>query len=185
MTFQLKIIVFLVASAGICYVSRASLQDPRSHGFYRFFAWEAILALILLNLDYWFNQPFSIRQIFSWTLLIVATGLVIHGAHLLRTMGKPDRTREDATLIGIEKTTELVTAGAYRYVRHPIYSSLLLLTWGVLFKHLSWVSVSVAAIATLFLVMTAKVEEAENICFFGEAYRSYMKQTWMFVPFVL
>jgi hypothetical protein len=43
-------IVFLVFSAGIVLLSWRSLRDRRSHGFYRFFAFEAILALILLNL---------------------------------------------------------------------------------------------------------------------------------------
>ena len=46
-----KLFVFVVVSAVIVYVSRASLRVPRSHGFYRFFAWEVILALTLLNLD--------------------------------------------------------------------------------------------------------------------------------------
>ena len=46
-----KSVIFLLATLGIGYISRASLLAPRSHGFYRFFAWEAILALTLLNLD--------------------------------------------------------------------------------------------------------------------------------------
>ena len=184
MSFQFKVIVFIVASAGIAWVSRASLRDFRSHGFYRFFAWEAIVVLVLLNLGYWFKDPFSIHQMVSWFLLIVCSYFVIHAVLLLRMIGKPDSKRHDPSLIGIEKTTELVTVGAYRYIRHPLYSSLLFGTWGVFFKHPSWVGVCLAAIATFFLIMTAKMEEAENIRFFGAAYRSYMKQTKMFIPFL-
>ena len=184
MTFQFKVIVFIVASVGIAWVSRASLRNFRSHGFYRFFAWEAILALILINLDYWFYAPLSIHQIISWLLLIISSFLVIYGAQLLRLVGKPDSQRNDPSLIGIEKTTELVTVGAYRYIRHPIYSSLLFGAWGMFFKHPSWVGVSLAVITTFFVTMTAKIEEAENIRFFGVAYQSYMKQTKMFLPFV-
>jgi protein-S-isoprenylcysteine O-methyltransferase Ste14 len=87
-------------------------------------------------------------------------------------------------LFGIEKTTELVIAGAYRYIRHPLYGSLLFLAWGGFFKHPSWVGGTLAVIATFFLTVTAKIEEAENIGFFGAAYQSYMKQTKMFIPFV-
>jgi protein-S-isoprenylcysteine O-methyltransferase Ste14 len=184
MTFQFKVIVFIVASIGFAWISRTSLRDVRSHGFCRFFAWEAMLALILLNLDYWFYEPFKIHQMVSWLLLIASGYLVIHGVQSLRMVGKPDSKRNDPSLIGIEKTTELVTVGAYRYIRHPIYSSGLFLAWGAFFKHSSWVSVSLAVIATLFLTMTAKIEEAENIRFFGAAYQSYMKQTKMFIPFV-
>jgi protein-S-isoprenylcysteine O-methyltransferase Ste14 len=37
----------------------------------------------------------------------------------------------------------------------------------------------------LFLVATARVEEAENLRFFGEEYQEYMKRTKMFVPYLL
>jgi len=184
MTFQIKAIVFIVASIGIAWVSRASLRNFRSHGFYRFFAWEAILVLVLLNVDYWFKDPFSIHQIVSWLLLIVCTVFVIHGVQSLYMVGKPDSERNDPLLTGIEKTTELVTVGAYRYIRHPLYSSLLFGAWGVFFKHPSSVGVCLAVIATFFLTMTAKMEEAENIRFFGPAYQRYMKQTKMFIPFL-
>jgi len=183
-TFQFKVIVFIVASVGFAWLTRSSLRDFRSHGFYRFFAWEAILALILLNLDYWFHEPFSPHQIISWLLLIVCTYWVIHGVLLLHRVGKPDSKRSDPSLIGIEKTTELVTEGAYRYIRHPLYSSLLFLTWGAFFKQPSLVCVCLAVISTFFLTMTAKMEEAENSRFFGAAYQSYMKQTRMFIPFL-
>jgi protein-S-isoprenylcysteine O-methyltransferase Ste14 len=183
-SFQFKLIVFMVASVGLAWVSRTSLRDFRSHGFYRFFAWGAILALVLLNLNYWFYEPFSIHQIVSWLLLIISLFLVIHGFQLLRMVGKPDSKRNDPSLVGIEKTTELVTVGAYRYIRHPLYSSLLFGAWGVFFKRPSWLGGGLAVIATVFLVATSKVEEAENIRFFGTAYQNYMKQTKMFIPFL-
>jgi len=181
----LKTILFLVASAGIVYVSRASLRAPRSHGFCRFFAWEAILALILVNLGYWFRDPFSLQQVLSWIFLIVSAILVVHAVHLLAIIGKPDaqRSDEEAT-IGIEKTTHLVSVGAYKYIRHPMYSSLLFLAWGVFLKDFSWLSGVLALAATAFLVATAKVEEAEDIHFFGTSYQTYTKQTKMFVPFL-
>ncbi len=86
--------------------------------------------------------------------------------------------------MGIEKTTELVTTGAYRYTRHPIYSSLLFLAWGVFFKRPSWVGGLLASSATLFLLATAKAEESENLGYFGPAYSEYMKRTKMFIPFL-
>jgi protein-S-isoprenylcysteine O-methyltransferase Ste14 len=183
---MIKLVLFTVASAGLVYVSRTSLGAPRSHGFYRFFAWELTLALIFLNLDRWFQDPFSALQIISWLLLISSLFLVVHGAFLLRKMGRPDKKRdEDESLIGIEKTTALVTVGAFKYIRHPLYSSLLFGAWGVFFKDPSWPGGILALGATVFLVITAKVEEAECIRFFGPAYQTYMEQTKMFIPFLL
>jgi protein-S-isoprenylcysteine O-methyltransferase Ste14 len=128
---------------------------------------------------------FSVRQLISWLLLIGCIVPATYGAQLLRTRGKPDARRShDAPLIWIEKTTRLVTTGAYKYIRHPLYSSLLLLAWGVFFKRPTWVAGGVAVGATGFLLATAKVEEAENVRYFGAAYQAYMERTKMFIPFV-
>jgi len=185
MSDLLKLIILLGATTGFIYLSWKSLSNPRSHGFYRFFAFEAIVVLVLLNLDYWLYEPFSLHQIISWLLLIVSLFLVIHGFFLLRMVGNPKIERNDRTLIGIERTTELVTVGAYRYIRHPLYSSGLIGTWGVFFKNPSWVGFCLAVITTLFWTITARIEEVENIRFFGPAYQMYMKKTKMFIPFLL
>ena len=184
MLLIIKLILFVVGTAGLAFLSRASLLQPRSHGFYRFFAFEAILALVLLNVEKWFRDPLSWNQLISWLLLVVSAFLAIHGVQLLRRLGKPDARRDETPMIGFEKTTSLVTAGAYRYIRHPLYSSLLCLAWGVFFKAPSWLGGLLALAATLFLVATARVEEVEDVRFFGPAYEEYRKRTKMFIPFL-
>jgi len=166
------------------YLSRASISKPQSHGFYRFFAWESIAALVLLNIDLWFTHPFSVTQIISWILLVISLFLIIHGIILLRKIGKPNETRGDSTLLGLEMTTILVKDGAYRYIRHPFYSSLLFLCWGVFLKSVSIVGLVLAVLATIFLFLTGKFEEKEDIRYFGNEYIEYMKRTKMFIPFM-
>ncbi|MCP4633809.1 MAG: isoprenylcysteine carboxylmethyltransferase family protein [candidate division Zixibacteria bacterium] len=184
MSFELKALIFILVSSGIIWLSRASLFKFKSRGLYRLITWEVILILILYNIDYWFLEPLCIRQITSWFLLSVSSFMVIYGAWLLHKVGKPNRKRKDEGLIGIEKTTQLVTSGLYRYIRHPIYSSLLYGAWGVFLKHPSFTSACLTIMATFFLTVTAKTEEAENIRFFGNSYQDYMKQTKMFIPFI-
>ena len=182
-----KFILFVMASAGLVYISRASLRvrAPRPHGFYRFFAWEFILGVFLLNVDFWFVEPFAPHQLIAWTLLIVSAILVIDGVRLLRKIGKPNLSRQDdSATIAFEKTTTLVEVGVYKYIRHPLYSSLLFLTWGIFFKVPSWQGGILTLMATIFLVATAKVEERENIRFFGSVYQAYIERTKMFVPFL-
>ncbi len=185
---MLRIIIFAVLSAALAYVSRASLKVPRSHGFYRFFAWECILALFFLNFisfQQWFGDPISVRQLISWVLLMGCIVPGVYGIHLMWTQGKPDAQRpHDTPLVWIEETTQLVTTGVFRHIRHPLYSSLLLLAWGVFFKRPSWVAGALVLGATAFILATAKVEEAENIRYFGAAYREYMRRSKMFIPFV-
>jgi protein-S-isoprenylcysteine O-methyltransferase Ste14 len=182
---MLEGILFVAATAGIIYVSRSSLRVPRSHGFYRFFAWEFLLLLFLVNLRRWFHEPFSLHQIVSWVLLLTSLFLVLEGLHLLRRYGKPNNKRDDESLIEFEKTSTLVTTGLYRYIRHPLYSSLLFLAWGTFFKVPSWLGGLLAVASTIFLLLTARVEEGENIRFFGTAYQDYMKQSKMFIPYPL
>jgi protein-S-isoprenylcysteine O-methyltransferase Ste14 len=172
----IKLVIFAIVSGGIIFVSWTSFRNPRSHGFYRFFAFESTLVLILLNLDNWLRDPFSIHQIVSWLLLFVSIVLVAHGIYLLRVVGRPKS--------GIESTTMLVIAGAYKYIRHPLYSSLLFLAWGVFFKAPSILGGILTSVATAFLIVTAKMEEAENIQKFGVEYAAYMKTTRMFIPFL-
>jgi len=88
-------------------------------------------------------------------------------------------------LIGIEKTTRLVTSGAYKYVRHPMYSSFILAAWGICLKNVNWLNIVVSAVTTLLAFLTALKEEDENIKYFGELYVSYMKKTRRFLPFIL
>jgi protein-S-isoprenylcysteine O-methyltransferase Ste14 len=185
---MIRAIVFAVLTAGLAYLSSTSLRAPRSHGFYRFFAWELILALFFLNFEsfnQWFGDPFSPHQLVSWLLLAFSLVPLVQGAVLLRSHSKPGEGRHsDSALIGIEKTTRLVTTGIYRHIRHPLYSSLLLLAWGVFFKKPGWLACCLAVGACAFLLATAKAEEDENTRYFGTAYREYMRQTKMFIPFI-
>ena len=178
-------IVFSFLTLFLIYISRASLRAPRSHGFYRFFAWEAILALFLLNVDFWFRDPFAWYQLIAWTLLFGCIVPLVFGAQALRTRGQPTAKREgDASLLAFEKTTALVTTGIYHYIRHPLYSSLLLLAWGIFFKSPSWLGGVLVIVTTISLALTAKADEAECAKFFGTAYQDYMKTTRMFIPFL-
>jgi protein-S-isoprenylcysteine O-methyltransferase Ste14 len=180
----LEAVLFLIGSLGLMWISLASLRRPGSHGFYRFFAWELLLALFLLNVRKWFYRPLAPNQLVSWLLLLVSLFPVIQGVDLLRRRGKPDPRRDDAALLGMEKTTELVTSGVYAYIRHPLYSSLLFLGWGTFFKQPSWPAGLLAVLATGFLTLTARAEEAENRSYFGPAYAEYQGRTKMFVPYL-
>lgn len=180
----LKLTLFVAGTGAVLFISRTALSDPRSHGFYRLFAWESILFLFLLNMDHWFEHPLRPFQIISWLLLAASLFLIIDGTRRLRTRGTPDSSRGGSSLYDFERTTSLVTSGVFRYVRHPMYSSLLFLAWGVFFKSVSWIGATLAVLATLLLTLTAKIEEEENERYFGRVYREYMQRTRMFIPFV-
>ena len=180
-----QLAAFVAISAGLVYVSRMSLRAPRSHGFYRFFAWEFIAGLALLNVPVWFVNPWAWHQLISWVLLIACLVPLVFGLRALRAHGQPAARREtEPQLLAFESTSRLVTTGIYRHIRHPLYSSLLLLAWGAFFKAPSALGIVLAIAATACLIATARADEAECLRFFGPDYHVYMQQTKRFVPFL-
>ncbi len=176
---------FFIGTVFLAYVSRNALRIPKSHGFYRFFAWELMLIMIVLNMDGWYSAPLTIDQIVCGILMAISLLLVIVSYDSLRQNGKQDDSRNDPHLLPFEKTTELVTSGIYRFIRHPMYSSLIFLDWGLFFKQMSWLSGILASIACILMVIASFAEEYENINYFGAKYQEYMKRSKRFLPFLL
>ncbi len=104
---------------------------------------------------------------------------------VMKKSGKPDPDRNEKNLYHFEKTAELIKSGLFRYIRHPLYGSLLFLTWGIYLKQTTMSLLVISVLSTIFLIITAKIEERENIRFFGDEYREFIKETRMFVPFLL
>ena len=179
-----EVLVFCAVSAALLYVSRGALRNPKSHGFYRFFAWECILALVLLNRPVWDVNPLAPHQLLSWLLLILSVWLPIHAYRLLSTLGQPTPERADDALLGFEKTSQLVASGAFRYIRHPMCAALIFLAWGAFLKHFSWLGLALVLAATGLVWLTAIRDEAECLAHFGEPYRDYMRSTRRFIPFL-
>ena len=177
-------ITFGIFSIALVLLSGQSLFHPKSHGFYRFFSWECILWLSISNLNFWFVDPFSAAQIFSWILLVIALYLVITGVILLKKRGKPNLGRDEKLLFHFEKTSELIDTGIYSYIRHPLYASLLCLTWGIFLKQTTAPLLFVALLSTFFLLLTALFDEKECLIFFGDKYKVYMSHTKRFIPFL-
>ncbi|MFI5251671.1 MAG: methyltransferase family protein [Bacteroidota bacterium] len=154
-----------------------SLRAGRYHGVYRFFSFESILILTLLCAPVWFVHPWAWNQLISWVILFGAIPLPLYGFNALRTAGKPEGQ--------IENTTALVTAGIYRYIRHPLYASLVLLGAGIFFKEMTPATAACAVVNLWALVATAKTEEHEMLKKFGDEYARYMQRTKMFIPLIM
>lgn len=102
----------------------------------------------------------------------------------MKKMGKPEPDRNEETLYQFERTTELIDSGIFRHIRHPLYSSLLFLTWGIFLKNISVELIVVSALSTVFLYLTAIFDEKECIEFFGDKYLEYMKRSKRFIPYI-
>jgi protein-S-isoprenylcysteine O-methyltransferase Ste14 len=177
---------FALVTLALLYIFRRSIRRPESHGFFRFLAWEAIVGLVLLHAPLWFLDWYSAHQMVSWILLIASLFPLVLGVRALRRRESgAGIARTEPELFGFERTGRLITGGVFKYIRHPMYCSLLLLAWGVFFKSPSAVAGLLASAVTVFLFLAARADERECIAAFGEDYRSYMHETKMFIPYVL
>ena len=180
-----RLILFGILSIPVIIISWRTMFSLKTHGLYRFLSWECILWLFASNYTYWFKDAFGPYQVISWIFLFTAGYLVIAGAVTLRNRGKPGKNeRQTGTLYGFEQTSRLVDTGIYRYIRHPFYSSLLFLTWGIFFKNPTIILLCISVLSTLFLYLTALFDEKECIRVFGDSYREYIKRSRRFAPFI-
>ena len=78
---------------------------------------------------------------------------------------------------------DLVTAGPYRRVRHPIYSGLILAMLGTAIA-VSWYWLIAVALMGTYFVYSAATEERYMTGLFPDAYPAYKHDTKMLIPFV-
>lgn len=110
-------------------------------------------------------------------LVLFALGLgfaVWARVHIGRNWGTPMTQKDEP---------ELVTSGPYHLVRHPIYSGVLLAGVGTAVG-LSWVWLIAVAIAAVYFLYSATVEERYLTRQLPEDYPAYKRSTKMLVPFL-
>jgi protein-S-isoprenylcysteine O-methyltransferase Ste14 len=155
-----------------------SIRHGRYHGIARFFSFESIFLIVMLNSEVWFKNASSFPQVVSWILMVLSAYIAVAGFILLRRIGKPSGGN-------FENTTQLVKTGLYKIIRHPLYFSLFLLGTGAMLKHTGTWQLLLGALNLVSLWFTARIEEREMIARFGDEYRQYMKESKMFIPYIL
>jgi protein-S-isoprenylcysteine O-methyltransferase Ste14 len=78
----------------------------------------------------------------------------------------------------------LVTSGPYRFVRHPIYSGLLLAVLGTALAT-NVIGLVIVAVLGGYFYYSASVEERNLTATFPTAYPAYRARTKMLIPLVL
>ena len=79
---------------------------------------------------------------------------------------------------------KIVTTGIYRFSRHPIYVTEVLLLLGVSIASASWFFLLFPIIVGVGVAYFIKIEEAQCIGHYGNPYREYMDRTprWIGIP---
>ncbi|MDX1687760.1 MAG: isoprenylcysteine carboxylmethyltransferase family protein [Candidatus Promineifilaceae bacterium] len=83
---------------------------------------------------------------------------------------------------GVFRDHKLVTAGPFRFVRHPIYSAIITLWLGAALGTLNWLLLMTWPVYVVGVMKPARAEEELLRAKFGEAYEEYAEETGGFIP---
>jgi protein-S-isoprenylcysteine O-methyltransferase Ste14 len=87
-----------------------------------------------------------------------------------------------STALQLRKSHSLITSGPYRWIRHPMYSALMLCFVGLSLVSAVWPFILLVFLSILFFCRVVGREETMMIEQFGNEYRAYMKRTGRFLP---
>lgn len=141
-----------------------------------FFVKHQISALLFIILDC--IILFSYFNGFSF----LGVSLFILGAFIYfwnkREMGK-------VWTIRVEKKNKLVSSGLFKYIRHPLYLGGMIMSFSLIFfvKNKLFLLFFNVLIAVPFFYYRARLEE-KLLSKTLKGYKSYMKRTKMFIPFL-
>jgi protein-S-isoprenylcysteine O-methyltransferase Ste14 len=149
--------------------------------------WRAIAALFVILFVHYNKSGalsffrFSFQSFFSFVIpgsILAALGLF--GAVWARI----NLGRNWSGYVTYKEGQTLVTTGPYKYIRHPIYTSMILMFIGTILYYGSlFVSIFLIILGITFILRTRKEEEI-MIRLFGEKYTDYMKRTKRLIPLI-
>ena len=94
-----------------------------------------------------------------------------------------DLGRHWTVTVALRDDHELITSGVYRYIRHPMYSAHLIWAIAQIMILHNWIAgYSFLIVQIPFYLIRIKNEEAMMIEQFGDAYKTYMEETYRLIP---
>jgi protein-S-isoprenylcysteine O-methyltransferase Ste14 len=87
--------------------------------------------------------------------------------------------------VTVKQDHDLITGGPYKFVRHPIYTGLLLALIGFALARGEWRGVVAVALAAGSFWRKLRIEERWMREQFGDAYEDYRRRVAALIPFVL
>lgn len=104
---------------------------------------------------------------------------VVNGLWAVMSMNRKTLT----VLPELREHASLVTSGPYKYIRHPMYTSVLMLLTGMLLNEFNFIRLTVLIVVLIVLILKLRLEEKQLQNRFP-GYKQYMLKTKRLVPFV-
>jgi len=130
----------------------------------------------------YFTPIFPAAMPVQVVLALIAIGLAVFTVWLVaaavRTLGK-----QWAIVAHVVEDHQLITAGPYRIVRHPIYSGMFMIMLATAIVASHWIGLIVAVVLyTIGTMWRIGIEEKLLIETFGDQYLEYKRKVPAFIP---
>jgi len=187
--FRLVMIVLLLAVLPIGFYHRFTSAtretlDRRQEGLFVLATLRPLGAAYWLGTFAWLIDPawmaWASMPVPAWLRFAAVGVMVIACALLVWTFRSLGKNLTDTVVTRQEHT--LVTHGVYRWIRHPLYTTVALLTTAISLMAANWFLLITGAAVFCLLAIRTRTEEANLVARFGDGYRSYMTRTGRFFP---
>lgn len=145
---------------------------------------QALLTAILLAPLGWSGWLWTQLVGGGWTRYWIAVALVVIGL-VVCIWARRFLGGNWSGSVTVKEGHELVQSGPYRWIRHPIYTGILLMILGTGLASGRVHGLLAFPIALASLWLKSRFEERWMTREFGERYGEYRKKSWALIPFLL
>ncbi len=138
--------------------------------------WIIILVISFGNLKhpiYAVNTPMRIAGI-----------IILLGALIFRVYAATTLNKSYSYTLEIREGHQLVTSGLYRYIRHPVYTGVILGAFSIPIYSSSLRGFLVTILVIPLFMYRIGNEERMLIEEYGEEYEEYQEHTWKLIPYI-
>lgn len=160
-------------------VKARSIRNQRRETWIYYLAGASWLPICIYILTPWIDAlrlPIPIWLRWTGGIVLAAGDVLFYWSH--RTLG-----RNWSPALEIRVGHSLTRSGPYKWVRHPMYSSFMLIGTGLLFLTANWAAGGCyLGMVCLMYALRVSREEEMMIEEFGDEYRCYMRHTGRLIP---
>ncbi|MCF6255239.1 MAG: isoprenylcysteine carboxylmethyltransferase family protein [Gammaproteobacteria bacterium] len=179
--FLLMMFSYTKKRSGQCYAV-GKKQAPSLRSFQTLSKFLFISSMLLALLSYWFQ--FDVLLIIHNSVLLQLLGMVfVFLGYVFLVKAFKDLGDNYSPLFDAYLPKKLVTTGAYRMIRHPVYLFNLFVSFGLVISSGSLIVLVNAIIGLFFVIKSVHLEEEYLIKSFPE-YRRYSLCSWRFIPYL-
>ena len=118
-------------------------------------------------------------EIFAAGVVLAMAGIALR-AYAIARLGRFFNTR-----VTVSADQTVVDTGPYRLIRHPSYTGMLLIVFGILLASTNWLALACFLFVIPGTAYRIAVEEKALADGLGQSYRDYMRRTKRLIPYLL